>query len=76
MRRANRRNGGMPMRQDYEVYEVEIAPPHRRRLLAHSLSEQGAETFIKMAIARRGVETHFYKAERANSSSRSDSDGN
>lgn len=47
----------------FDVYEIEIAPPHKRRLMARLMTEAEAEAFIKIAVARRGVETHFYKAE-------------
>ena len=47
----------------FQVVEIEIAPPHRRTVLAVDLTEAKAETFIKMAVMRRGVETSFYTAE-------------
>ena len=51
----------------FDVMEIEIAPPHNKRVMAVDLDEKNAEAFIKMAIARRGVELHFYKAVPAGS---------
>lgn len=46
----------------FDVIEVEIKPPHRQRVMIENLTEPDAEAFIKISIARRGVEHHFYKA--------------
>lgn len=43
-----------------DVIEVEIAAPHRVRLMAQNKSEKTAEAIIRMAVARRGVEDHFF----------------
>lgn len=48
-------------RSMFDVIEVEIAPPHRNRLMADDMTERDAEAYMKIAIARRGVEHHFYK---------------
>lgn len=53
----------MTERTAYKVVEVQIAPPRERRVMAVDLTEQQADAFIKMAVIRRGVRTHFYVAE-------------
>lgn len=45
----------------FDVIEVEIAAPHRVRVLATGKSERNAEAVINMAVARRGVEEHFFQ---------------
>jgi hypothetical protein len=55
-----------------DVMEVEIAAPHGKRLMRSGMTEKNAEAFIQMAIARRGVETHFYKAVPSTSESPAD----
>jgi hypothetical protein len=47
------------------VVEVRIQPPHERRVIAEAKSPDEAEAIIKMAVARRGVEDHFFVAEPA-----------
>lgn len=49
----------------FDVIEVEIAAPHSKRVMARRMTKGEADSFIKIAVARRGVETHFYKAEPA-----------
>lgn len=44
-----------------DVIEVEIAAPHRVRLMATDKTEADAEAVIKFSVMRRGVETHCYK---------------
>ena len=44
-----------------DVIEVRIKAPHVVRVMATRKTAENAEAFINMAIARRGVETHFYK---------------
>ena len=46
----------------FDVVEIEISPPHAQRVMAENLTEEAAEAFVKMAVIRRGVERHFYKA--------------
>jgi hypothetical protein len=53
----------------FDVIEVEIAAPHAQRVMAERLSKDDAEAFIKIAVARRGVEKHFYKAVPASTAS-------
>lgn len=48
-----------------DVIEVQISAPHSRRVLATKLTPGNAEAFILAAIARRGVDTHFYTTEPA-----------
>lgn len=43
-----------------DVIEVEIAAPHRVRVMERNKTDEDAEAIIKMAVARRGVEKHFY----------------
>lgn len=50
------------MADKFDVIEVEIKNPHTVHVMDRDKDERNAEAFIKMAIARRGVETHFYKA--------------
>lgn len=45
----------------FDVIEVEIAAPHSTRLMASGLTDENAEAFVKMAVIRRGVKTHFYR---------------
>lgn len=49
----------------YDVIEVEIANPENRRVMATGKTEENAEAYIKIAVARRGVETHFYMKRKA-----------
>lgn len=49
------------------VIEVQLQKPHAERVLATRLPPADAEAFIKIAIARRGVETHFYTTRPAGS---------
>lgn len=44
-----------------DVVEVEIAAPHRVRVMARNKAERDADAIVSMAVARRGVETHFFK---------------
>lgn len=53
----------MTKRTAYKVVEVQIAPPHERRVMAVDLTEPQADEFIKFAVMRRGVEAQFYVAE-------------
>lgn len=43
-----------------DVIEVEIKAPHHVRLIAEGKDEKNAEEIIYMAVARRGVEHHFF----------------
>lgn len=43
-----------------DVIEVEIASPHHVRVVARCKDGREAEAVIKMAVFRRGVETHFF----------------
>lgn len=45
----------------FDVVEVEI-DSGIKRTIARAQTEETAEAFIKMAVMRRGVEHHFYKA--------------
>lgn len=51
----------------FDVLEIEIAPPHNKRVMAVDMTEMEADAFIKIAVMRRGVENHFYKAVPAGS---------
>jgi hypothetical protein len=53
----------MTERTAHKVVEVQIAPPHERRVMAVDLTEPQADEFIKFAVMRRGVRTHFYVTE-------------
>jgi hypothetical protein len=44
----------------YDVIEVQIAAPNDERVMAERLTDKNARAFVAMAIARRGLETHFY----------------
>ena len=52
-----------------DVIAVEIAAPHARRVMARGLTPESAETFIRTAVMRRGVEREFFKAEPASMTS-------
>jgi hypothetical protein len=54
------------MEQLFDVFEVEIATPNRERKIAAAQSEKNAEAIIKMAVMRRGVDTHFFTKRPAN----------
>lgn len=45
----------------FDVIEVEIAAPHRVRVLNAAKTEANAEAIVKMAVMRRGVEHYFFK---------------
>jgi len=47
----------------FNVYEVEIRAPEKRRLMKSDCSAEQAESFIRIAVMRRGVETHIYTME-------------
>lgn len=47
----------------FDVYEVEIKNPNNRRVMKEDCSEQQAEDFIRIAVMRRGVETHIFTME-------------
>lgn len=44
----------------YDVFAVNIATGKERVMSAQPLTEENAEAFIKIAIARRGVDEEFY----------------
>jgi len=46
----------------FDLLEIEIKNPANKRVMERDLSEDNADAFIRMAVFRRGVETHFYKA--------------
>lgn len=48
----------------FDVIEVQIAAPHTERVMETGLSQNDAEAFIKIAVMRRGVNTHFYTMRR------------
>ncbi len=50
------------MEARFDVLEIEIKNPANKRVMERGLSEDNAEAYVKMAVYRRGVETHFYKA--------------
>jgi hypothetical protein len=50
-----------PMCGKMDVIEVEIAAPHRVRVIATGKSERNAEAIVDMAVMRRGVDHHFFK---------------
>lgn len=43
-----------------DVIEVEIAAPHKVRVMATNKTVEEAEAFIRMAVIRRGVEHYFF----------------
>lgn len=43
-----------------DILEIEIAPPHRVRVMTTMASEKEAQAFIDIAVIRRGVENHFF----------------
>ncbi len=47
----------------FDVLEIEIRNPINRRVMVEDLSKKDAEAFIYIAIARRGVKTHFYTTQ-------------
>lgn len=44
----------------FDVLEVEMAEPHRVRVLATNRDEKNANAISDMAVMRRGIENHFY----------------
>ncbi len=50
------------MSERFDVLEIEISNPRNRLLMTTDLSKEDADAYVKMAVFRRGVETHFYKA--------------
>jgi hypothetical protein len=44
-----------------DVIEVEIAAPHRVRVMAQNKHERDAEAIVAISVMRWGVETHFFK---------------
>lgn len=50
------------MQERFDVVEIEIKNPLNRRVMDRGLSRDDADAYVKMAVYRRGVETHFYKA--------------
>lgn len=46
-----------------DVVEVQIKAPHERRVMDTGLTKENADAYIKMAIARRGVEHSFYTTQ-------------
>lgn len=48
----------------YDVIEVEMEKPHKVRLIDQSKSLKQADAIIHMAVARRGVEDHFFTTVR------------
>jgi hypothetical protein len=52
-------------RERFDVLEVEIKEPHRVRVLGRDRTAESADGFIKFAVARRGVESHFYIKKQA-----------
>ena len=46
-----------------DVIEVQIKPPHERRVMKAGLTKDNAEAYIKIAVARRGVENQFYTTQ-------------
>lgn len=48
-----------------DVVEVQIKPPHERRIMARKMTPDNAKAFVNMAIARRGVEHSFYTLQLA-----------
>lgn len=52
----------------YDVIAVNIETHERRIMSTAPMSEKDAESFIKFAVFRRGVDTEFYKAELHNQS--------
>jgi hypothetical protein len=43
-----------------DVIEVEFAAPHRVRRIATDKTPENAEATVKMAVMRRGVQSHFF----------------
>lgn len=56
---------GEVMSDNVDVIAVEIKPPHARRVMECNISPGDAEAYIKIAIARRGVDHEFYTTEPA-----------
>lgn len=50
----------------FDVYEVEIKNPANRHIMRGDMSEMDAEAFIKIAVMRRGLSTHFFIMEHHN----------
>lgn len=48
-----------------DVVAVEIKPPHVRRVMECGLTPRDAESFIKIAVMRRGVDSEFYTTQPA-----------
>lgn len=44
----------------WDVIEVEIAAPHKVRLMATGKTEKNAQAIVDMAVTRRGCENHFF----------------
>lgn len=49
------------MSELFDVIEVEIAAPHRVRVIDTLKSFRNAEAGVGMAVFRRGVDTHYFK---------------
>lgn len=43
-----------------DVLEVQLAPPHKVRVIDTEKTERNAEAIVKMAVMRRGVECSFF----------------
>lgn len=49
----------------FDVIEVEIGTPNRVRLMGEGKARLNADAILNLAIARRGVERHFFSIEPA-----------
>lgn len=48
-----------------DVVAVQIKAPHARRVMERNLTPERAESYIKFAVYRRGVEYEFYTTQPA-----------
>lgn len=46
-----------------DVIAVEIKSPHAKRVMERGLTPERAEDYIKIAVARRGVDAEFYTTQ-------------
>jgi len=46
----------------FDVLEIEIKNPANRRVMDRDMTKENADAYVKIAVMRRGVETHIYKA--------------
>jgi len=51
----------------FDVIATQIRAPHKRRIMDRGMTKTAAESYIKFAVYRRGVDEEFYSAVPAGS---------